>query len=95
MRRPASPARGAGNRLTRDLKALIIERAVQQGSDGRGRVRKREQTAGGMTLGQAWELYQQALKKLNRSKRLPVLPEQSGSCSWPQSIPSGYRRDAE
>jgi integrase len=30
-------------------------------------LRKREQTAGGMTLGQAWELYKQALKKLNRS----------------------------
>jgi hypothetical protein len=30
-------------------------------------LRKRAQTAGGMTLGQAWELYQQALKKLNRS----------------------------
>ena len=29
--------------------------------------RERAQTAGGMTLRQAWELYQQALKKLNRS----------------------------
>jgi hypothetical protein len=29
--------------------------------------RQRAQTAGGMTLRQAWDLYQQALKKLNRS----------------------------
>jgi integrase len=29
--------------------------------------RERAQTAGGMTLRQAWQLYQQALKKLNRS----------------------------
>src|SRR6267142_2630647 len=30
-------------------------------------VRERAQTAGGMTLRQAWELYQQAMKKLKRS----------------------------
>jgi hypothetical protein len=30
--------------------------------------RKRDQTAGGMTLRQAWDLYQEALKKLNRSQ---------------------------
>lgn len=31
-------------------------------------LRKRDQTAGGMTLRQAWQLYQQALRKLNRSE---------------------------
>jgi integrase len=54
---------------------ITVQKAIRDGKQILGEMvggidpvaRERAQTAGGMTLGQAWELYQQALKKLGRS----------------------------